>query len=199
MPKISMVIPTYTLNSELEEIAYNATVFYRDQVDELIITEDGGMFSQKLMDMADIYTRYKTNGGFTKNVNRGWKQATGDYVMIVNSDTWLSKGKLVDLCIPGKVTSPVIRNQTIPFLAGPFWCAPKEVTKERGYLMEEMHTYSSDSEYDHRIRDIFQKVPEVEIMHYMAKTVTAAGVEGGVQQQKDREIYSQLVSDGKAK
>jgi hypothetical protein len=90
-------------------------------------------------------------------------------------------------------------NQYIDRLAGPFWVVPKEVTQERGYLMEEMHTYSSDSEYDNRVADIFQKVTSVEIYHEMAQTVSAAGVEGGEQQEKDRDIYSQLIQEGKAK
>jgi len=194
-----MVIPCYTVSPELEKMALEACVFYGDQVDELIIVEDSGNFSQKLFDKADIYACYKKNGGFTKNVNRGWKMATGDYVMIASSDTWLRKGKLDDLCIPGKVTSPHIANQGIDFLAGPFWCAPKKVTEERGYLREEMHTYSSDSEYDARVRDIFQKVSSVEIFHHMAQSVSAAGVEGGEQQQKDRVEYQKLIDEGKAK
>jgi len=196
--KISMVIPCYSITKELADMAARAAIFYRDQVDELIISEDGGMFWPKLHELADIYTIYKHNNGFTRNVNLGWKQAKGDYVMIVNSDTWLRKGNLNDLCIPGKVTSPIIANQGIPFLAGPFWCAPKEVTKERGYLMEEMKTYSSDSEYDHRVRDIFQKVTSVEIFHEQAQTVKAAGIEGGPEQERDRRILQQLIEEGKA-
>jgi len=196
--KISMVIPCYTLDEKLAGMAVDAAITYRDKVDELIIVEDGGLYIPELRDLADMYVLYKDNAGFTKNVNRGWKLASGDYVMIVNSDTKLLSGNLEDLCIPGKVTSPVIRNQNIPFLAGPFWCTPKKVAEERGLLMEDMHTYSSDSDYDHRVRDIFQKVPSVEIFHHMAQTVTKAGAEGGEQQVKDRKIYNDLREKGLA-
>lgn len=199
MSKLSVVIPCYTINHDLEELAVTAAVSYREQADELIVVEDGGMFSRELFDLADIYIRYKENKGFTVNVNRGWKIASGDYVAIASSDTFLVGGCLEDLCVPGKVTSPTIENQYIPRLAGPFFVVPKEVTKERGYLMEEMRTYSSDSEYDNRTADIFQKVDSVTIHHMMAQTVKAAGVEGGEEQQKDREIYANLVSEGKAK
>lgn len=194
-----MVIPCYTLNSGLEEMAIRCALSYKDQVDELIITEDGGMLSIDLFELADIYIYSKDNGGFTKNVNRGWKMATGDYVMVPSSDTQLSGGRLVDLCIPGKVTSPEVTNQYIDRLAGPFWCTPKEITEQYGYLREEMHTYSSDSEYDNRMAHIFQKVPSVKIFHEMARTVSTAGVEGGVQQQKDREAYQKLIDEGLAK
>ena len=199
IPKISAVIPCYTLNKELERLALWCAASIREQVDELIIVEDGGMFSPKLMEIADKYLYYKDNRGFTKNVNRGWKAAEGEYVMIISSDTQWESGNLVDLCIPGKITSPVPSNQTIERLAGCWWVAPAEVTKDRGYLLEEMHTYSSDSEYDQRVADIFQKVDSVRFYHHMAQTVTAAGIEGGAQQALDDDIYQQLKAEGKAK
>jgi len=198
-PKISMVIPCYTKTKELEEQALMAIASYKDQVDELIVIEDGQMFSSKLMEASDIYIYNKNNIGFTANVNRGWRMANGEYVCIVNSDTILREGDLNDLCIPGKITSPLIVNQYIDRLAGPFWCSPREVTKKYGYLMEEMVMYSSDSEYDERVKDIFVRVPSVKIYHEMAQSVTVAGVEGGVTQERDRQIYTQLQREGKAK
>ena len=197
--KISLVIPTYTLTKELERLALWAAASYREQVDQLIITEDGGMYSPKLQEISDIYIYNKVNVGFSKNVNRGWKNADGDFIMIVNSDTQLMKGKLDDLCIPGMVTSPEIVNQYIDRLAGPFWCTPKELTDRFGYLREEMRTYSSDSEYDERMKDFFTKVPSVQVFHEQAKTVTEAGVEGGEEQEKDRKIYADLIAKGEVK
>lgn len=198
MPRITMCIPTYTLNKNMEDMALTCADFYRDQVDELIISEDGGIFSEELRDMADVYIYNKENKGFSVNVNRAWKLSTGDYTMIVSSDTHLMSGRLEDLCIPQKVTSPEIVNQSIERLAGPFFVVPKEVQEERGMLLEEMVIYCSDSEMDHRVKDIFQKVPSVKIFHRMAQTVTPAGVEGGEQQRKDREIYERLIKEGKA-
>jgi len=151
------------------------------------------------MKLSDIYIWNKKNIGFTANVNLGWKNAHGDFIMLVNSDTELMKGNLSDLCIPGRVVSPTIAHQYIDFLAGPFFVVPKEVTKERGYLMEEMKTYSSDSEYDSRVRDIFEKVETVKIYHKQAQTVKAAKIEGGTEQQRDREIYQRLKEEGRAK
>lgn len=197
--KISLVIPTYTITKELEELAIRACLSYREQVDELIISEDGGFESNNLKQLADIYIYNKNNRGFTANLNCGWRVAVGDFVMLVNSDTTLHQGKLEDICIPNRVTSPEIVSQYIPYLAGPFFCVPKEITKERGYLMEEMKTYSSDSEYDTRVRDVFQKVPSVRIYHEMMQTVKAVGIEGGIEQERDRQIYAKLIEGGKAK
>lgn len=186
-----MVVPTYTLNPSLEKMAEECLLSYRKYVDELIVVEDGGMVSEKLAKIADHYFYHKENYGFTKNVNFGWKKATGDFVMIVNSDTLLSEGEIESLCIPGKVTSPIIENQNIPNLAGPFWCASREAIDKYGYLWESMKTYYSDSEYDNRVRADFVKVPSVKIYHHQAQTVTAAGVEGKVD--ADRAVYQSIM------
>ena len=198
MPRLSLVIPTYTLNSALEQMAIECIESYKKKDIEIIVTEDGGRFSPLLLEKSDTYIYSQKNKGFSVNVNRGWRYATGDYVGIVSSDTWLMKGDLMDLCIKGKVTSPEIVNQNIERLAGPFFVVPKKIAKERGYLLEQMKTYSSDSEYDHRVKDIFQKVDAVEIYHHQAQTVSAAGVEGGEEQARDREIYKHLIDQGKA-
>jgi len=195
---LSMVIPTYTISKHIEDLAVAALASYREQVDELIVVEDGGLISPRYFELVDRYIYNTKNQGFSKNVNCGWKLATGDFVAIVNSDTTLVSGNLQDLCIPGKVTSPHITNQYIDFLAGPFWVAPKDVTVARGMLLEDMVIYSSDSDYDHRVRDIFMKVPSVKVYHEQAVTVKTAGVEGGIQQHRDRLMYARLCQEGKA-
>ena len=201
-PKLSMVIPTYTITQELENIAIWACESYREQVDEMIITEDGGMFSPGLCRLADIYIRSKNNLGFTKNVNRGWMNSNGDFTAIVNSDTFLNKGKLYDLCIPGKATSPHVKNMGMDFLCGSFFVVPREIKESRGMLLEELKTYCSDSEYDARVRDVYQKVPSVVIYHHAAKTVEAMkGLQNFDDEQelaKDRETYAKLIKEGRA-
>lgn len=192
MSKLSLVIPTYTITEDLERMAYNGAFSYRRQVKDLIICEDGGNFSGDLRVLADTYIYNKKNVGFTKNVNRGWRYAQGDFVAIVSSDTYLVSGNLEDLCIPGKVTSPMIENQGISRLAGSFWVAPRSITEKIGVLNENLRTYYSDTDYDERVKDFFQKVPSVVIRHIQAQTVKAAGVEGGEEAAKDRQAYENL-------
>jgi len=186
----TIVVPTYTANEELEEMALRCIKSYRKFCDEIIVCEDGMKFSPKLMAMADTYIYNWHNKGFTTNVNRGWKFAQGDYVGIVSSDTYLVSGDPRDLCIEGKVTSPIIENQSIENLAGPFWVSPKTVTKDLGYLIEGMKTYYSDTEYDLRVKTYFQKVPSVVIHHLGAQSVTVSGQEGKMEQ--DKEVYDSL-------
>jgi len=197
MGKISLVIPGFTITKDIEEATVKCIKSYKYYAKEIIFTEDGGRYSPQIMSLVDSYIYNWENKGFSVNVNRGWRYCSGDYVAIVSSDTYLYEGDINDLCIPGKVTSPEVVNQNIPRLAGSFFVTPKEITKERGYLFEEMRTYASDSEYDHRVKDIFQKVPSVKIFHYQAMTVTQAGVEGGDEMQRDREAYAQLIREGK--
>jgi len=170
---LSIVIPTYTLNLDLKNMAMTCAKSYK--CDELIITEDAGGYDRELRDIADTYIYNNRNGGFTVNVNRGWRQATGDFVAIVSSDTFLVSGDLKDLCIEGKVTSPAIENQNIEGLAGSFFVVHKSCPK---FLNETMKTYYSDEEYKERTKDLFVKVPSVVIHHHQAKTVTVAGIEG---------------------
>ena len=186
-PVLSMVVPTYTITSELESMAYNAICSYRKFVDELIIIEDGGMFSLRLLKMANTYIINKKNKGFTKSVNSGWKLARGEYVAIVSSDTYLVSGNPRDLCIERKITSPLIDNQRIDGLAGCFFVVHESCPK---YLNDKMKTYYSDEEYKDRTKNLFVKTSSVVIHHLQAQTVTAAGIEGDVKE--DREAYDSI-------
>lgn len=196
--QFSLVIPAYTIDEESEEMTLRCIESYRAHVDEVIVSEDGGVYSEKLRKQSTSYLYNSENKGFSVNVNRGFRYATGDYIAIVSTDTYLIEGNPRDLCVPGKVTSPEIVNQYIERLAGPFFVVPKEVRDSLGYLLEDMRTYCSDSEYDHRTKHIFQKVPTVKVFHHMAQTVKKAGVEGGVEQRKDNDIYFELVKQGRA-
>ena len=171
-----MVIPTYTLNEDLEDMAINAMLTYRDEVDELIVCEDGGNYSDEMRKIADIYIYSKKNVGFTKNINRGWKIASGDYTMLVNSDTLLFEGKLKDLCIPGRVTSPRVSGYITEKLFGGFFCVPKEIQEKYGYLDESFPMWGSDSDYEKKILDIYQTVSSVDVYHKGGATTNAAGI-----------------------
>lgn len=190
--RTTVVIPTYTLNRDLETMAYNCAKSYKEFADELIICEDGGRQSKPLIQLADQYI-YHDNWGFTENVNEGWGRANGDYVFIVNSDTYIESGNFEDLCIPGHVTSPKMAGHTRQgeFLNGAFWVAPKEVTKERGTLNPVYKMYFSDDDYYVRVKDIFQQVDSVVIRHVYGATTTFLGDEWRDKESaRDQEIYN---------
>jgi len=186
---IDIVIPAYTITDALEKQAIECIQSYKDQ-GRIIFVEDGGDYSPTILELSDVYIYAKDNKGFSVNVNRGWRYSTANYAMIVSSDTYLRGGKLKSLCVPGKVTSPHVVNQPRESLSGCFFVVPKTVRDELGMLDESMRTYWSDTDYEGRTSDIFQKGNDVEIFHYIAQTVTAAGVEGGEEAAKDGEAYN---------
>ncbi len=191
MPSIDLIIPTYTITPQLLETALACVESYRDQAN-VIVVEDGGDYSSILFKRAHTYIHCKDNVGFTKNVNRGLRFSDADYTMVAGSDTYLREGKLRDLCIPGKVTSPHIVNQSQETMHGSFFVIPREIKAKYGILNETMRTYYSDQDYSERIKDIFQKVDDVEIYHHIAQTVKAAGVEGGEEVRTDEAAYNNL-------
>lgn len=185
---LSLVMPTYTLNKDLEEMAEWGLESYRPYVDQLIVIEDGGNYSVKLRKLADIYVYCQKNEGFTRTVNRGWRLAEGEYVAIANSDTDLLEGNLRDLCVEGRVTSPVTENVGVPKLAGHFFVTPAKITEKYGYLDENMRMYVSDSEYEGRIEHLILQVPTVKIWHENQATTRVAGV-GEKERDEDRASY----------
>jgi glycosyltransferase involved in cell wall biosynthesis len=186
--KLSLIVPTYTINKELEMLASMCLSSFFDQVDEIIVSEDGGFYSPEIERLCNVYIYSHDNVGFTKNVNRAWKLATGDYFAIVNSDVTYLSGNIKDLCVPGKVTSPETRGQPTPKMAGHFFVVPKEIKEKYGTLDESMKMFCSDADYEKRIGEIFQKVSSVEILHGLNKTINAAGITNGTQLTEDREI-----------
>jgi len=191
---ISVVIPCYTLNRDLETMAFNCAKGYKEFADQLIISEDGGRQSKALQSLADMYI-YHDNFGFTENVNTAWKSATGDYVFIVNSDTYIESGNYKDLCVPGHVTSPKMAGHTRPgvFLNGAFFVVPKEVQEERGMLDQSLKTYYSDDDYYERIKDIFLQIDSVVIRHVYGATISCLGKEWhNKEAERDREIYRRV-------
>lgn len=197
--KFSMVFTVHLAQGSedhLEKLCLDAIKSFRPHCDEIVVTQGGGRYSPLLMEAADIYVYNHENIGFSKNCNQGWKVATGDYVAICNSDIYLVEGNPRDLCIPGKVTSPHIVNQGVPALAGCMWISPKTVTQERGMLLELLKTYSSDEDYNNRVKDIFQKVESVSIYHIQQQTVKALGIEGGPEQARDKALYEKLKKKG---
>lgn len=198
---LSVVIPTYTTTKELEDLAASCAGFYSDNPDvrELIICEDGGMFSPTLFQLSDVYLHNKTNSGFTKNVNNGIRIAKGDFIAIVNSDTQIAKSKttgtLKDLCVPGKVTSPITVDGSFPgIMCGHYFVVPRAVFEARGILDERFHTMCSDADFEDRIKDIFEVVSSVQIYHEMNVTLNATNYlkENSYIIESDKELFSQV-------
>lgn len=133
--RLTAIIPTYSANEELTDLALKCAKSLRPQVDELIITEDyPGDYNREFFEIADHYLLHKENLGYGKNSNVAWRIASGDFVIHANSDTELIEGSLGDLCVPDTVTSPrlVEQNATPGILSGAFFCVGRNVWEKLG-------------------------------------------------------------------
>lgn len=164
MPEtLSIVIPSYSCGIVQGNGINNAIKHYRNICDELIVVEDGGI-PPSYSDI-DTLVIHKTNRGFTKAVNNGWKIAQGDYVAIVNSDTYIEDGDIRDLCVDGIVTHPrIVGHEECASQFGAFFVVPKTVSDSYGYLDERFVMYYSDDDYRNRI-GFTREVPWVTIRH----------------------------------
>jgi hypothetical protein len=171
----TLVIPTYTVNQELVEMTLKCIASHRNQVDEVIVSEDAGIYSPELQKVADIYIYGNQNIGFTKNVNRGWILSHSEFTIIANSDTYLVSGNLNDICKEDEVVCPEIENLTnYPDFEGSYWVTPKLVRDKYGMLDERLKTYHSDIDYYMRIKHLFRKDHNVIIHHHKGQTILAS-------------------------
>jgi hypothetical protein len=195
----TLVIPTFTKNKELEDSAFKCAVSHKEQVDQIIISEDGGQFSEKLMSIADVYIYNRWNMGFTRNVNRAWQMSDTDFTIIANSDTYLLSGNLIDICRnnPDQVCCPVIKDKESPLdgFTGSYFVVPKLIKDQYGMLDERLKMFMSDVDYYHRIKDIFQVEGRVVIKHQKAASLKVSGKNIETLQRMDAEKYDEILNE----
>lgn len=112
-PKISVIIPVYNVEKYLDECVHS--VLKQDYQDyEIILVNDGSTDnSGKKCDVyAEEYSQikvvHKENGGLSDARNFGIKEASGDYLIFLDSDDfWQGKNRLSEI-------SSIIENQNEP-------------------------------------------------------------------------------------
>lgn len=103
MPKVSVIVPVYNSEKYLEQCLYSIINQTYSNI-EIIIVDDGSTDKSK-----NIYSyinnkdcRIKiikeNHKGPSNARNRGIEEATGDYILFVDSDDWIDE-KLVEKCI----------------------------------------------------------------------------------------------------
>ncbi len=98
-PLVSIVIPHYNLPDMLEK-CIDSIVDNTEQVSFEIIVVDNGSdnTSKELIDKLEgygvLYLRNRKNEGFARAVNRGIREAHGEYVLLLNNDTEVRGGWL---------------------------------------------------------------------------------------------------------
>jgi hypothetical protein len=125
--------------------------------------------------------------GFARNVNLGFRLATGDFIGVTGNDTFVIDGDVHDLCVPGAVASPVVEGK--PGIDpggfhGAFWVAPREVIKRVGVLDERFEgAFFEDDDYLARLSKA--GVPTVQVDSVRAKSSRIGLTMSKVQGQAD--------------
>lgn len=167
-PRVAVVIPAYSSPTANGEWAARTAQTWKDQCDDLIITEDGG-YSEACHHVADLYLLHEQLWP-AKNMNLGWQIALmrgADYVAIMDLDAHRVSGSLREACVPGKVMVPSIVQHIETISIGPMFIVPKEIAEERGFLDPEKGPRLQwfDADYHVRVNDIISQSRQLKVYH----------------------------------
>jgi hypothetical protein len=125
---LSVVIPVWSTNSDLTEMALKLAKQVRPMCDELVIGEDGE-YQKELAAIADTYLVHPRLG-HAKNLAETIKATNSEYVAAMDSDMSIDSGDLKDLCIPGHLVSPATVQRRFNEVAGWFFVCPRQFLME---------------------------------------------------------------------
>lgn len=166
--KIAVVIPTFSSNQTRCAIAAKTAASWKDQCDDLILTEDSA-YCYDLHVLADLYLLHDQLWP-AANMNLGWQIALSrgaDYVAIMDMDAYWVSGDLREACIPGKVVVPSIVQHPETVTVAPMLIVPKEVAAERGFYYADKfpRLQSFDADYHVRVGDILVQSRQLKVFH----------------------------------
>jgi GT2 family glycosyltransferase len=143
--RLSVVVPHWPLDDEVDEALRRCLASLPEDCERLVIVNEGT--------------------GFARNVNLGLRLAAGDFVAVVGNDSRVVEGDVYELCVPGKVASPLVEGK--PGIEpggfhGAFWVAPRDVIERVGPLDERFEgAFFEDDDYLERLRA--EGIPTVQI------------------------------------
>jgi GT2 family glycosyltransferase len=153
--KLSVVVPHWPLDDELDEALSRCLASLPDDCEKLVIVNEGT--------------------GFARNVNLGLRVASGEFVGVTGNDTVVVAGDVYDLCVPGVVASPVVDGK--PGIDpggfhGAFWVAPREVIERVGLLDERFEgAFFEDDDYLARLRGAGVSTVQVESVRVESRRI----------------------------
>ena len=103
LPKISVIVPIYKVEVYINK-CIDSIINQSYKNIEVILVDDGS--PDKCGEIANIYSKkdsrvkviHKENGGLSDARNCGMKYATGEYVLFVDSDDWISE-EMIDTLV----------------------------------------------------------------------------------------------------
>ena len=142
MNKVSIIIPVYNTKKYLEQCVFSIIEQTYQNI-EVLLVDDGS--TDGTSDLCDEIAKkdsrvrviHKTNGGAATARNLGIDEATGEYVMFVDSDDWLDTDAIENLVEHAdKNNTDVIRFSYVREFEG------KQLVKKNTFLEE--RAYSGD-------------------------------------------------------
>lgn len=97
--KTSLIITTYHLDKEMAQLTKACLESLVERPDEVIVVDDCSPYKVKYAG-ADKYIFRGKNGGFPKCANTGFKEATGDILILSNNDIIYNPGWLEGILKP---------------------------------------------------------------------------------------------------
>jgi len=166
--RTSMIIPCYFLDESYIDMTDRCLdSMGREEPDEVIIVDDGSPMHAEFANTE--YIRLDENSGFTKAVNTGLENATGDILIICNNDIifypgWL-KG-LTDTLKTHDISHICVSDQswetkdeiTENDKFGSLWAMKRETYEKLGELDEQFKSYFSDLDYWRRAQNAGLKI-----------------------------------------
>src|SRR6266566_9777561 len=90
---LSVVIPAYSITESLKDMALALCKQVRPMCDELIVSEDSGVYWPELQEISDLYLMHE-NLGDVPNIVLATRVALGEYIAVINTDISLVYGTL---------------------------------------------------------------------------------------------------------
>lgn len=129
--KVSLIIPTLRVGDLLEKCIKS----FEGDYDELIVIDD-------------------TDLSLAKKINKGLKQASGDFLVVSNDDVEKHEGSLRELCVEGEVISPRIRGHYHKTFHAHMFCLSRDIyEKVGGYSEDYEGVYYIDSDYWMKLKE----------------------------------------------
>lgn len=164
--KTSLIIPVYsTTEQSVLMIEHCLGSLQYGRPDEVIVVDDGSPLTNNFYGVDKIIT-LDQNSGYTVAVNAGLEAATGDIIIIGNSDLTFQPGWLEGILLPLQegcdVSSIVTSDQgymtadktTIGDRFGSLWAMKRAVYEDLGGLDESLgRGYFTDTDYYLRLKE----------------------------------------------
>jgi len=209
MSKLSIAFNAYTVNGVTEEMAIGAIRSFRPHVDEIVFSEDGGIESTAIRGLVDQYIWHE-NLGSCRCTNIGWNFANDDADFVINAqtDTSYVSGNLRDLCLPDKITNPLIVDKdgmrTISNFNGDqhseFFCVPRLMKEKYGTFDERMRNYHHEFLYFDKIVPDWKQVESVVVCHLGHGTINQLVKQGWDERRylaRDWQIYQEILRENR--